>query len=463
MSFNLKAALEAPFYKALGYGSPNIGAGAKHAFSNGFVRMWRTPANDDSIQRIQQVDSNGNYLHGDSVYAPNRGQIAFPLAANAAQGTQPFYISDGYYYLTGIQYRHHVAGTGTATSAQVVVDRGVGAPGSGSGNGGPVMSNTFNIKSATLDTPQIATLASPLLRSTLALAESTSAVGIPQIIALTPGDRLSFVPSAGTLTSLAGVCLACSFAPWGLSNFFQYNLNANGSLGTQMFANIDRPGLTVTGAKLYFSAAGTDAGTVTIDITQDTGTGAPGSGTSILSAPVSLKQTAGTTYSLTLSATAANLILTSGNRLSVKYAGALTSVAGVVVMVYTTGTNVLLPQFALLAPTATNQCWAGPFDREYLLEDASCIFSTAAGGASKLAITIDGPGVAPGAGAVTQTDNTNAGFDLNAAANTLQIATMASYRKRVIPAGYSLGMLWADAIQSTAGLMLSGILRPTVK
>lgn len=465
---NLTAAQRAPWSKSLGNGSPEGIPGGNSAYDNGYAAIHRTSGNDDSVLRVIQLDSSNRFLLFDSVYAPNRGQSTFALSANAAQGTQPFWISDGYYQLSGIQYRHHVAcTTAGGVTGTVVIDRFTGAAIT-TGAGASVLSTPFNLK-ATADTVQSATsltttsgMAAPFYRNSILNAKSSPPIAPPNATLICPGDVLTFVPSTQTLTSLAGVCLTLSFAPWGTSNFFQYNLNTIGT-GTQYFANIDRPGLTVTGAKLFYTTAATDAGTVTIDITQDTTTGAPGSGTSILSAAVSVKATAGITYSLTLSATAANLLLTSGNRLSVKYAGVLTALAGVVLVVYTTGTNVLLPQSGQLVPAAVNQCWAGPFDREYLLEDASEIHSVAAGGASKLAITIDGPGIAPGSGAIVQTDNSNAGFDLAATANTLQIATMASYRKRVIPAGYSLGMLWSAAIQSTAGLQLSAILRPVVK
>lgn len=82
------------------------------------------------------------------------------------------------------------------------------------------------------------------------------------------------------------------------------------------------------------STAGSDAGAVTAVVTKDTGTAAPGAGTSLhQSGSFNLKGTANTVQNATLSTTAATLSLAAGDRLAVKLTGTPTAVAGSTVTV----------------------------------------------------------------------------------------------------------------------------------
>ncbi len=82
------------------------------------------------------------------------------------------------------------------------------------------------------------------------------------------------------------------------------------------------------------STAGSDLGAVTAVVTKDTGTAAPGAGTSLhQSGSFNLKGTANTVQAATLSTTAATLTLAAGDRLAVKLTGDSTAVAGAVVTV----------------------------------------------------------------------------------------------------------------------------------
>lgn len=87
---------------------------------------------------------------------------------------------------------------------------------------------------------------------------------------------------------------------------------------------------------------------------------------------------------------------------------------------------------------------------------ASESHAVAAGGASALQLTKDTGTTAPGAGTDILTNNTNSGFDLNATANTPQVGTFAATSFAV---GDRLSMDFAQAIQSTAGLVISIVLR----
>lgn len=115
-----------------------------------------------------------------------------------------------------------------------------------------------------------------------------------------------------------------------------YVMNANASLADQCFFIADRD-LEVISISEVHSTAGTDVGAVNVQVTKDTSTNAPGAGTDLLtnnsSAGFNLKGTANTVQTGSLTSTIASLRLTSGDRLSVDFAGTLTSLAGVVVTV----------------------------------------------------------------------------------------------------------------------------------
>ena len=112
-----------------------------------------------------------------------------------------------------------------------------------------------------------------------------------------------------------------------------YSMLANGSIATQPFFNNGTQTYVVTGVTERHSVAGSDGGTVTLDVTNDATTVSPGSGNSVLSAAFNAKATANVTQTSTLSATAANLVVAAGSALSVKLTGTPTSLAGVVVKV----------------------------------------------------------------------------------------------------------------------------------
>lgn len=115
-----------------------------------------------------------------------------------------------------------------------------------------------------------------------------------------------------------------------------FGLNANASLADQAFFLADR-GYQVVAVNEVHATAGTDGGAVNLQVTKDTGTAAPGAGTDLLTnnanAGFNLKGTDNTVQAGTLTATAASLVLAAGDRLSVDFAGTLTSLAGVLVHV----------------------------------------------------------------------------------------------------------------------------------
>lgn len=85
----------------------------------------------------------------------------------------------------------------------------------------------------------------------------------------------------------------------------------------------------VVGFREVHSTAGSDGGAVTLDLEKLTGTTAPDSGVSALASTLSLKATANTVQTATITATAANKTLAIGDRLALKDGGTLTAVASV--------------------------------------------------------------------------------------------------------------------------------------
>ena len=89
----------------------------------------------------------------------------------------------------------------------------------------------------------------------------------------------------------------------------------------------------VSGFWEVHQTAGSDGSAVTVGLEKLTGTTAPGSGTNILSAELSLKATANTVQKGTLTTTIATLNLAVDDRLALEDTGTLTAVANVTIFV----------------------------------------------------------------------------------------------------------------------------------
>lgn len=111
-------------------------------------------------------------------------------------------------------------------------------------------------------------------------------------------------------------------------------------------------------------------------------------------------------------------------------------------------------------PAATDQAFfVAP--RAMRVVSISEVHAVAAGGASALQVTKDSTTAAPGAGTDLLTNNTNAGFDLNATANTTQVGTLvATAGVTTLAVGDRLSVDFAQAIQSSAGVVVTACLSP---
>lgn len=92
----------------------------------------------------------------------------------------------------------------------------------------------------------------------------------------------------------------------------------------------------VTTFKEVHQTAGTDGGSVTLQLEKLTGTTAPDAGTALLSTALSLKATANTVQTGTIVTTISSINLATGDRLCLKDAGVLTAVANVTVQLEVT-------------------------------------------------------------------------------------------------------------------------------
>ena len=93
----------------------------------------------------------------------------------------------------------------------------------------------------------------------------------------------------------------------------------------------------ISGISYNHATAGNDAGAVNLQVTKDSGTQAPGAGTDLLTnntnAGFNCKGTANTVQNGALVSNVSTLTLAAGDRLSLDFAGTVTTLAGVTVTV----------------------------------------------------------------------------------------------------------------------------------
>lgn len=444
MSFNIKSALRSPFWKSTGETPNALPAAADRAVDNGYQNTAFDTSGNAISTFIESTNPggyfsinnpNGMIRGGEFLNPPMLKTVTYNETLNASIGTTPFFIADQAYTVTAISYVNKTAGTVAGATATVTKDTGTTAPGAGTA----LLASAFSCL-ATANTVANGTLTS-----------TTSA------LTLAAGDRLS-VLFAGTLTTLAGVVVTVTLTPVSPSQTVQCYWRANGDIATQTFFQANRD-VTITSIKAVYGTA--FATGVTIDVTKDTGTTAAGAGTSVLTAAMAGDAAINTVITPALSGTAANLSLAAGDRLALKFSATTTGALLCVTVTFAPeyGRKEITWQLAPNAQQQVAQCFFIA-DRNYEVIDASCIFDVAAGGAAKLAVTIDKGTTAPGSGNIVQTDNTNAGFDLNATARTTQFMTPAPLHLRLLSPGDRLGLKPTGAAQSIALTEITVSLRP---
>lgn len=440
--FNIRAAMEAGYRKRAGISgdTTDIDDGR----SNGAPLRWQR-ADGSSNVALLDLDADNDVLINNEIQIQAPREITINLGANANQGSQHIWAATRPCRIIGITEIHKTAGSdGSAVTGYVEKLTGTTAVGSGIS----MMTGTFNLK-GTANTLQTATLTTSNLRN-----DKFSAT-----LVLAAGDRVGWV-ATGTKTSLAGVQVTLWVIPGGKGHHAVYHALVNSDIATQTFHIANRP-QTVTAAYAFWGTAGTDAGTVTVDITKDATGTAAGAGTSILSAAVSLKTAANTYNALALSATAANLKLTTpGDRLSFKLAGTKTALADLtIVVVFAPIENRREFSYVQLASDVAVDFPLWTLSRDFELVDGSAVWGTAST-SNKSLLTRDTGTTAPGAGVALFTDNSSAGFDTSATAATPVWGTLNSARLRWLQAGDRVGLKNAGTTGAQAGLCVTLSFRP---
>lgn len=438
---NLTLASKAPFWRRFGFGLDETKI--DDAYSNNYARKYAS-ADGQSDVEAYRVDTDNAVRIGAEAINPNRTTINFPLATNASIVTQTFFIAPVAMEISAISCEFETT-DGATNTGWVTHETGTAA----AGTGGTVMIGTFNLN-ATAKTVQNAVLPKKF-------PTAGTEITYPPALVLAAGDRLSF-KIASAVTSLAGLVVSIAATPGNKGEMVVYNMQANGDLITQSFYMPNRP-QTIQKVQVIWGTK-SSSGTSTIDVQKDTGTTAPGSGTTVLTAAVNATGTANTVATPALSATAASLTMAAGDRLSVVFAGAgQVALAGVVVVVWMTPVYGSRKDVTFDLSKNANLV-TQPFfiaDRDYDLIDLSEVHKTLGTDASAVtvAVTIDTGTTAAGAGLVVQTDNTNAGFSLKATINTTQVGTLATLRNRVVPAGARLSVKFAGVTTAVAGVTIT--------
>lgn len=418
-----------------------------HDIKNNTPLSAADPTDTTSVHMIS-VDTDSRVRVDRAAEYGAREPIQFYINANATLANQAFFIADRPMVITAIEYQHATAGTdGSAVTAVITHDSGTQAAGAGT----TVQTNTFNCK-GTASVTQAATLL------------AVDGNGNPNTgITLAAGDRLSIV-FAGTLTTLAGVVVTVFAAPGFKEVPVVYSMLANSTIATQSIFVANRS-YTVAGVSMIWGTAATDVGAVTLTITKESSTTAPGGGTAILAAAQSVKGAINTVVNPALSATASALNLAPGDRLSLKTAGTLTALAGVVVVVYLAplGAYGYIGQmdetFTLNANGALATQGLFLADRTYEVVDVSGVWATAGtdGSAVTIDVTNDPSGTAPGGGSSVLAGTMNA----KATASTVVLPGVNTQRRqRLIAQGSLLSVKFTGTLTALAGVTVTASLRP---
>lgn len=458
-------------------GNPNIGVpfpsvaantanAAAHpedwAYANGAENRWKNAAGTDDV-RAMSVNANNQVMVAEQLSTGCVKTISWQVADNGSLVSQGFFLVNPgeQYRVTSISWIHTTQASVTATAYVEKTPTGVAI-----GSGTSLMNGTFNVHTIANNTVTAATL------TTTNTGDSDN----PDLI-LNAGDQLSVVISA-TPTSLAGACCTVTLAPLTLScKTVTYYLNANADLVQgQTFFIANRAFGNILNVSMRWSTKSSVSG-LKLTVTKDTGTTAPGAGTSILTdntnAGPLVTQAANVTYSGAMSATAATIRMAVGDRLAIEFSGGtLTGLVGVVVTVSiaeTAGDDKELVWFLDHVPGAADLVGivANPFfiaDRDYEVTDFRYIDHVA--GVNGAAVTV-GVGVATGTTAAAsssvatlQTDGSNAGFNGKGTANTTQVATLAAVGGRFLLKGDRLCIVPAGTFTTAAGNAVAVRLTP---
>lgn len=229
-----------------------------------------------------------------------------------------FYIANRPMKISRVDYVHSTAGTDAgAVNVQLTKDVSTNAPGAGT----DLLTNNSN--------------AGFNCKGTINVVQNGGLSATVANLWLAAGDRLS-VDFAGTTTALAGALVVVTFeALYDRLKDITLVAKANADAIDQYFFIAGRS-YRIVDARYVNAVAGTDGGNVNAQLTVDNLTDAPGGGVDVLSnntnAGFNAKGTADTVEVAAFLSEAARYMNT-GDRLSVDFAGTVTTLAGVVITV----------------------------------------------------------------------------------------------------------------------------------
>jgi hypothetical protein len=432
---NLQAAYRAPFTNR--FGVPSAGFPIDRDFDNGYSVNYSNAADTESLPMIGS-DSDNIIQVGASAYAPQRLPIEFNLGAIAAPTTQTFFIAPIPMTIRVITLDYSVASGNSGDTIQIYHD----VAGQSAGGGTALLTTAFTPNS-TANTVQTGALL------------SLDGNGNPNAaLTLAAGDRLSMA-FAGSGTALVNCQITVWVRPGLKGTAAVYQVNANSAIATQSFFLANRD-CQVLGVQMFWGTAGVAGGTVTLDVTHDTSTNAPGAGTSILSAAQNAKLAANTVYTQTLTATVAQLKLLAGDRLSLKTTGTLTSLANVCIVVWLTSispSGYYGQMEAVYTLNANGSIATEPFftaERDLIVRDVSLVFGTA--GSGTVDVQIDKGTTAPGSGTSVLTSTMAA----TGSANTVVVGVLSvSRRKLLLSQGDRLTFVPGGTLGTLAGVTVA--------
>lgn len=198
--------------------------------------------------------------------------------------------------------------------------------------------------------------------------------------------------------------------------------------------------------------AGNHASAVTGHITKERGTQSAGSGVSVMSGTFNLKGTADTRQQATLVSNEDYLKFQPGDRLSFKLTGTATNVANLLVIVWVQYESNIF-ETSVYAATPADQVFFLA-NRKYAINAISYMHGTAETTTTGLNVELkvqDGTET-EAQGTDILTNNSNAGFDALAAANTVQVGTFSALS---LVAGERLSMTLDDTRTELANVVMT--------
>ena len=395
-----------------------------------------------------RVGTSGNIQIARERIKPTRFTKKFQVDPAAAGEDAVFFTADRYYKIISIKETHSVVGS-DGSAVTCVVRR---CENTQAAAGGTALTGSFNLK-ATANTQQTATLVSDVARAN----------DSDRTVELNEDDRLA-VDFSGTLTGLVNVLIEVEMTPARESNTVDIYLPANGDQVDSAFYIATRP-QKVTGIKQIHSTLGTNGSAVSLQVTKDTGTNAPGAGTNLLTnnsnVGFNLKSTVETVQEGSLASAAATLKMATGDRLALDFAGTLTAVAGLAVSVELEANHDCIEKtwHNQLNGDLTVDVNIFTADRNYRILRAFYVHDTADGVSTNLQLEVCKGTTAPGSGTALLSNNGGLGYDANASNDTVQAASWTDEDANYLQEGDRLAVD-IPSVTSLAGVTITVALEP---